>query len=378
MANIAVELFGLTFKNPIIPGAGPNVGTGEQCRRAAEGGAGGILCKTVSRKAAEVPRPDMYKFDRLGMLNTELWTELPLEQWLDVEYDIALEAGRKHGIPVLASMGYTPEDLRHIGPLVEKKGIQGIEFTIHYLDPKRIVETARALRESVSIPIIAKFSPHSGDIGEWAEAIEPYVDGFACINSVGPTLMIDIEKAEPVMGSQFGYGWLSGPPIKPIALRCVFEVARRVSKPVIGIGGIATGKDVIEFFMAGASLVEICTVVMYKGQKIHEKIANEVSQWLDKHGHGDIREIQGLYVKKYGLGQRVITEFEESPVVDAKKCIGCTLCEPVCFYDAIKAPPKVTAQVFHEPCFQCGLCVSVCPVDALSFTPRDQVTLLPA
>lgn len=377
MANIAVELFGLKFKTPIIPAAGPNVGTGTHCWKAAEGGAGGILCKTVSSKAAKVPRPDMYKFDRLGMLNTELWTELSLEQWLNIEYDMALEAGRRFNIPVLASMGYTPEDLKFIGPKLEAKGVQGIEFTIHYLDPKRIVETAKALRESVSIPIIAKFSPHSGDLGDLAETIEPYVDGFACINSIGPTLLIDIEHCEPVMGSQFGYGWLSGPPIKPIALRCVFEVARRVKKPVIGIGGIASGKDVIEFFMAGASLVEICTVVMYKGQKIFGKIANEVSQWLDKRGFKDIKDIQGMYVRKYGKGQRVVTEFEESPKVDADKCIKCTLCEPVCFYDAISAPLKTTAVVYHEHCFQCGLCISVCPAGALSFQPRDDVTLMP-
>lgn len=376
MANIAVELLGLQFRNPVIPAAGPNVGTGLQCARAAEGGAGGILCKTVSVRAAQVPRPDMYKVDRLGMVNTELWTELSLEQWLEKEYDLAIEAARRHRIPVLASAGYTPEDLREIGPKLEAKGLDAIEFTIHYLDPARIVETAKALRESVSIPIIAKFSPHSGDIGEWAASIEPYVDGFACINSVGPTLVIDIEQCAPVLGSEFGYGWLSGPPIKPIALRCVFEVAKRVKKPVIGIGGITTGKDVIEFFMAGASLVEICTVVMYKGQSVHAKIAQEVNDWLDAHGIKDIMETQGLYLKKYGKGQRVVTEFEEAPMVNAEKCIGCTLCEPVCFYDAVSAPRKQVAAIFHDPCFQCGLCISVCPVDALSFRPRDQVTLL--
>lgn len=374
MANISVDLFGLKFKTPIIPGAGPNVGSGEQCRRAAQGGAGGILCKTVSSKAALVPRPHMYKYDRLGMLNTELWSELPLDQWLDVEYDMALEAGREYNIPVLASIGYTPEELSYVGPLVEKKGVQALEFTIHYLDPKRLVETAKALRESVSIPIIAKFSPHSGDIGELAKAIEPYVDAYTCINSIGPTLLIDIEHGEPVMGSEFGYGWLSGPPIKPIALRCVFEVARRVKKPVIGVGGISTGKDVIEFFMAGASLVEICTVVIYKGQKVFEKIAKEVDLWLDSHGYSDISEIQGLYVKKYGKGQRVVLDFEEAPKVNSEKCSGCTLCEPVCFYDAIKAPLKTTAEVFSGLCFQCGLCISVCPKDAIYFTPRDEVT----
>jgi dihydroorotate dehydrogenase len=175
------------------------------------------------------------------MLNAELWTELSLQQWLNVEFPLAKAAAQQHRIPLIGSVGYTPEDLREIGPKVQAAGVDAIEFTIHYLDPKRIVDTARALRESVSVPIIAKFSPHAGDLGELAMTIDPYVDAYACINSVGPTLLINTERVEPVLGSEFGYGWLSGTPIKPIALRCVYEVARRTQKPVIGIGGIPNG-----------------------------------------------------------------------------------------------------------------------------------------
>lgn len=303
MARIAVELLDLQFRNPIIPAAGPNSATGEQLRRAANGGAGGLLAKTVSLKAAEVPRPDMAKYGLTGMLNHELWTELTLEQWLEHEYEIGLDAARRHGIPFLASMGYTPDDLRYIGPLVEAKGVDAVEFTIHYVDPRLVADIARALRESISIPIIAKLSPHKGDLGELAAVLEPYVDAFACINSYGPSLLIDVEKVEPILGSAQGYGWLSGSPLKPLALRCVFEVARRVRKPVIGIGGIVTAKDVIEFFMAGASLVEVCTIVMYRGQDYYGKLAREVSDWLDQHGYDDISQIQGLYLKRLGAKQ---------------------------------------------------------------------------
>lgn len=298
MADIAVEFLGLPFRNPIIPAAGPNVGTGEQLARSADGGAGGLLAKTVSMKAAVVPRPDMAKYGVTGMLNHELWTELSLEQWLDHEYGIGLAAARRHGIPFIASMGYTPDDLRYIGPLVAATGVDAIEFTIHYVDPALVVDIATALRASVRVPIIAKLSPHKGDLGELATALEPHVDAFACINSYGPSLMIDIERVEPVLGSTHGYGWISGSPLKPLALRCVFEVARRVSKPVIGIGGIVTAKDVIEFFMAGASLVEVCTIIMYRGQDYYRKLARGVSDWLDAHGYDDISQVQGLYLKE--------------------------------------------------------------------------------
>lgn len=301
MARIAVDLLGLHFRNPILPAAGPNVGNGEQLRRAAEGGAGGLLAKTVSVWPAEVPRPDMVRWGGTGMLNAELWTELPLEDWLDREYDIGLAAARRHGIPFLASIGYTPDDLRSVGPRVEAKGVDAIEFSVHYLDPARLVETARALREAVRVPIIAKLSPHKGDLGDLAAAIEPYVDAFACINSYGPALTIDVDRAEPVLGSELGYGWLSGTPIRPLALRSVFEVARRVKKPVIGVGGISTARDVIAFFMAGASLVEVCTAILLRGQGYFARLAQGVSDWLDAHGYEDIAQVRGLYLRRLGL-----------------------------------------------------------------------------
>jgi dihydroorotate dehydrogenase/Pyruvate/2-oxoacid:ferredoxin oxidoreductase delta subunit len=376
MAQMAVEVFGHAFRNPVIPAAGPNVGTGEQIARTARGGAGGLLAKTISVRAAEVPRPDMYRYGSGAMLNTELWSELTPEDWFEREYDIALAAAREHGLPLIASLGYSADDLRALGPKVQAKGIDLIEFSIHYLDPRHLAETARALRESVSIPIIAKLSPHYGDLGEVARILDPYVDGFACINSFGPTLAIDLERAEPVLGSKFGYGWISGPPLKPLAVRSVFEVARVSDKPIIGVGGVSRGEDLIEFFMAGASLVGVCTAALLKGQSVYGRIAQEASNWLDKHGYRDVREVQGLYLKKYGQGQRVVTQTEEWPRVDAERCTGCTLCEKVCFYDAITAPPKVVARVKADLCFQCGLCVSVCSFGALAFQPRDQVTRL--
>ena len=301
MARLAVDLLGMTFRNPIIPAAGPNVGSGEQLVRSAEGGAGGLLAKTISVRAAEVPRPDMVRFGQTGMLNTELWTELTPEQWLDHEYDIGIQAARRFEIPFLASIGYTPDELREIGPKVEAKGVDAIEFSIHYLDPARLIDTARALRESVKCPIIAKLTPHKGDLGELAAMIEPYVDAFACINSYGPTLRIDTERVEPTLGSQLGYGWLSGTPIRPLALRSVFEVARRVNKPVIGVGGIANPKDVIAFFMAGASLVQVCTVVLLRGQNYYAKLSKGVGEWLDAHGYDDINQVRGLYLQRLGL-----------------------------------------------------------------------------
>jgi len=376
-ANLQTTVLGLKFRNPVIPAAGPNVRDGQALRQCAEGGAGGLLAKTVSVKAAPVPRPNMALYARNGMLNTELWTELPPEQWFDEEYPAGIASAREHGVPFIASIGYTAEEVRRIAPQVEAAGVDAIEFTLHYVEREfsTAAEVAKALRESVRVPIIAKLSPHFGDLGELAAVLEPYVDAFTCINSFGPTLRINIDRAEPVMGSQYGYGWLSGEPIKPLALRCVFEVARRVDKPVIGVGGVARGVDLIEYLMAGASMVGVCTAAILEGNDVYGRIAEEAAHWLDEHGYSSVEEVRGLYLDKYRNGQRVVTEFEEKPQVDETACIGCTRCEPVCWYDALKAPPETAPTIEETPCFQCGLCLTVCPTDALSFRPRKGITV---
>ncbi len=369
--NLSVQVLGHTFRNPIIPAAGPNVGSGAMVRRAAEGGAGGLLAKTISSIAAPVPHPNMVRMGKDSMLNTELWSELSPETWFEREYGIALAAAREYQLPLIASVGYTAEDLAMLGPRLEEIGIDIIEFSIHYLDPQRLVDTARALRNAVSVPIVAKLSPHAGDLGEIARVLEPYVDGFACINSFGPTLMIDIERGAPPLGSQYGYGWLSGSAIKPLAVRSVFEVARVTDKPVIGIGGVTHGEDVIEFFMAGASLVGVCTAAILKGSTVYGKIAAETAQWLEAHGCQSIEEVKGLYLEKYRQGQRVVTTVEQTAWVNESRCKACSVCEKVCQFSALHAPPKQIAYVEIEHCTACGLCVSVCPFDALEMRQRE-------
>lgn len=376
-ADMAVEFLGLRFRNPVIPAAGPNVRDGAMLRVVANAGAGGLLAKTVSTEAARVPRPHMAQFGRAGMLNTELWTELPLEQWLEKEYDVGIGAARQHGVPFIASVGYSAADLRIVAPQIAQKDLDAIELSIHYVGASfsDVIDTAKTLRDLVEVPIIAKLSPHFGDLGDLAEALAPHVDAFTCINSFGPTLAIDIERAEPVIGSKLGYGWMSGEPIKPIALRCVFEVARRVDKPVIGVGGISRGEDLIEFFMAGASMVGICTAAIYHGADIYKRVSDEAAAWLDTHGYASIRDVQGKFLNQYRDGQRVVVEKEEAPQLTLDRCIGCTRCDQVCLYAAIEAPPWQAPTISEASCFQCGLCVSACPTDALYFRPRAGVTV---
>lgn len=362
MTDMTVSLCGMTFGNPVMPAAGPNGRDGAALLEAARGGAGGLVAKTVSVGPAEVPHPNMAGRSAGALLNAELWSELPVERFLEEEYAAAGGAG----LPLIASIGYTADDLSNLGPRIEATGVvDAIEFSVHYLGGGMapVLDAARALRDAVSIPILPKLSPNVPDPAGLAAALEPMVDGIVAINSFGPVLDFDIETLRTPLGSQDGYGWLSGPPIKPLALRIVRDIASRFSKPILGVGGIATGRDAIQFLMAGASAVQVCTAAIRKGQAIYGKIAEEMETWLSAHGYGSAREITGLFLER---GGPAADPRGKAVAVAEERCDLCLLCVRNCIYGAIEQKDD-TIMPDSGRCARCGLCLTVCPKTALSF-----------
>ena len=275
---------------------------------------------------------------------------------MEKEYAIALSSG----LPVIASVGYTPEEVAEVAPKVQKAGVHAIEFSTHYVGGH--VEIAKALRDAVDIPIFAKLSPKD-DVSKVAKSLERYVDGFVAINTFGPCLRIDIETARPMLGSEGGLGWMSGAALKPIALRCVADIASVVDRPVIGVGGVSTGADAIEFMMAGANLVEVCTAAILNGPSIYGKIANEISMWIDEHQYDSLWDIVGMALPHLRKNKQ-----RRPPVqIDMDACTLCGLCEKSCVYDAVKVHRKEReVKVDSDKCVACGLCVSICPPHAMS------------
>lgn len=365
MANLAVEVCGLRCAHPVWPAAGPNVLDAAHALRAAQGGASALLIKTISTRPACVPKPCMARVGTDGMLNCELWSELPAEQYIEHEYARAKTAD----LPVIASIGYTAEDLAALGPRVEATGcVDAIEFSLHYTGRghEALVAAAQALRGAVKLPIIAKLSPGMADIGGVAAALEPYVDGFAAVNSVGPTWGVDAERGTPLLGSERGIGWLSGRPIKPVALRCVREVAERVKVPVIGVGGIFSGRDAIEFIMAGARAVQVCTAAILRGPGIYGKIAREMAEWMDAHGCATLDDVRARGAAL--LQQEPQLDYEgHPPRIDHERCTHCGLCVTSCCPEALTLAGTQEKRLTLDEtrCVRCGLCRSVCPQGAI-------------
>lgn len=362
MVDLSVEICGMKFKNPILPAAGPTTRDGETLRKVAEGGAGGLVAKTVSVNPAAVPRPCIVKV-KDSMLNAELWSDLTVEQWLKVEYKKA----KQTGLPLIASIGYKAEEIRELAPKVAAAGADALELSTHYLgnDPTPVVEATKAAKEVVNIPVLVKLSPNILDISQFARAAESAgADGLVAINTLGPCLAIEIENGMPMLGSPHGYGWLSGQAIKPLAVRCVADVARAVKIPVIGVGGVTTGRDAIEFIMAGASAVQVLTAAMIRGHKIYGIIADEMAKFMRAKDYNTINDFKGLALRH--LPEQPLRVTAKPVEVITSKCTACGLCERHCPYGAIHIVGKV-AKVDAPRCYQCGLCVSVCPTRAIRY-----------
>ena len=358
MPDISVEICGLKFRNPVLPAAGPPGWNGEAMKRCAAGGAGGLVSKTISVKAAQVPTPNMAEI-RGGFLNTELWSELPPEQFIEREFPLAKETG----LPLIISLGYSAEDIASLAPRV-RPFADALELSTHYIgdDPQPMMEAIGAAKEAVDVPVFVKLSPFRDMVAAAQAAEEAGADGLVAINSYGPCLAIDIETGLPLMGSREGYGWISGPMLKPLAVRCVFDAARSVDLPIFGVGGISRAEDAIEMFMAGASAVQVCTAAILRGPQIFGKIAAGIERWLEEHGYESIGEIKGLAHRR--LRERKFRTGHIPPVLDREKCTGCRLCEIGCVYQAIKVVED-KAILDESLCYGCGLCVTRCRPGAL-------------
>lgn len=296
MADLNSNVYGIDFPNPVMPAAGPNVKTAELMIESAELGGGAVVSKTFSVVPASDPRPTMKKTVAGGLLNCETWLEDSYDNFI-LELKNVKKAVNK---PLIVSIGYSTADVAFLGKLLEQE-IQpdAIEFSTHYTGNsiRPLIEVAESLKKSVSVPVLMKISPGFPALDELVKEADSIIDGFVAVNSYGPALDFNPVRCKPSLGSDWGQGWMSGPPLLPIALGIVCRLSRIVSKPIIGVGGISTGEDAVKFIMAGASLVQVCTAAISEGPAAYGRIATEIGEWLDTNGYSSLSEIQGLYLK---------------------------------------------------------------------------------
>ena len=221
-----------------------------------------------------------------GMINA---VGLPTPGYLNMEEEWQeLEARR---FPLNASIyGGSVDEFVKVAEFVSARKPDFIELNISCpnsekhgmvfgVNPESSHDVVAAVKKVVDVPVIAKLTPAAPDIAGVARACEEAgADAICAINTAGPGMVIDIESRTPVLA--FKKGGLSGPMIKPVAVRCIYDIYKSVSIPIIGLGGVLNGDDAVEMIMAGASLVGMGTAVRYRGITVFDQVNKELEAWL--------------------------------------------------------------------------------------------------
>jgi dihydroorotate dehydrogenase (NAD+) catalytic subunit len=210
---------------------------------------------------------------------------------------------RDAGTPVIVNIwGKTVEQYAEVARRLDSEvGIAALEVNISCpnvkeggvafgTDPVLAAEVVGAVRSATSLPLITKLSPNVSDIAKFAEIVVGAGSDMVSLINTLSGMAIDIETRRPRIANVTG--GLSGPAIKPVALRMVYEVAKAVDVPVIGMGGITTGEDAIEFLLAGASAVAVGTAI-FADPMAPINVVKGINEYLDKHGVESVSEIVG-------------------------------------------------------------------------------------
>lgn len=300
MSNLQVNIGALKLKNPVTTASG-TFGYGLEFQDFMPlDGIGGIIVKGTTlnpREGNDYPR---MAETASGMLNcvglqnkgVDYFAEHIYPQIKDIDTNMIVNVS-----------GSSPEDYAECAARIDRlERIPAIELNISCPNVRDggmafgvtcqgAASVVRAVRRAYHKTLIVKLSPNVTDITEIARAVEAEgADAVSLINTL-MGMAVDIEKRRRVLS--IGTGGLSGPAVKPVALRMVYQVARSVKVPVIGLGGISTARDAIEFLMCGATAIEIGTA-NFLDPAVSIKVRDGIDEWLDSHGVGSVSEIVGV------------------------------------------------------------------------------------
>lgn len=262
-------------------------------------GAGAIVTKSIGLKARKgYPNPTVVELE-CGLLNAMGLPNPGIE-----EYKTELLKLKKFKVKIIGSIfGSNSQEFISLGKKMQNAGVHALElnmscphakgYGIEIGSDQKIVEKITTnVKKFVSIPVFVKISPNLTDITKIAQSAEKGgADAIVAINTV-KAMKIDIDTKRPILSSNIG-GY-SGKAIKPIGVRCVYEIYKKVNIPIIGVGGINTGEDVIEYIMAGASAVQIGSAIYYRDIDVFEKICKEIENWMQINNYKKIEEIIGV------------------------------------------------------------------------------------
>jgi dihydroorotate dehydrogenase (NAD+) catalytic subunit len=298
-SRLQLQICGIPLRNPVIAASG-TFGYGIELAAIVDlNRLGAMIVKGLSREPMNGNRPPRLWETESGMMNSIGLQNIGVRAFVADK----LPALRKYQTPVFANVfGYDLEDYVEVVRVLEDaEGVSGYELNVSCPntkhggvffsnDPLLLAGVVSAVRRVAKRPLLVKLSPNVGAIAPLAKVAEENgADAISLVNTF-VSLAIDARTRRPRIGNNFG--GLSGPAIKPIALRMVHEVYRAVKVPVVGLGGIATGIDAAEFMIAGATAVEVGTASFWDPTS-PVRIARELEDFLIEEGVNQVTELTG-------------------------------------------------------------------------------------
>lgn len=298
--NLQIEIAGMTLKNPILSASGC-FGYGEEAAEFFDiNKLGGIVTKSITPLPRTGHPPPKVVETASGMLNAIGLTnvgldrfiseKLPFLQKLNCAVIVNIAGSTVDGYAILAEKISSQDGIDAVEVNISCPNVEsgGLEFGA---SPTEAAKVVKAVKKVSRVPVIPKLSPNVTDIVAVAKAVEDAgADAISLINTLIGTA-IDIQTRQFKLSN--GFGGLSGPAIKPVALAMVYKVASAVKVPVIGIGGISSGDDAVEFLTAGAKAVQIGTAC-FAEPTVFLRVIDELSDYLKRHNYQNVNDIIGV------------------------------------------------------------------------------------
>jgi dihydroorotate dehydrogenase (NAD+) catalytic subunit len=302
--DLSTTLCTVPLPNPTVLASGILGLSHDVLMRVARSGAGAVTAKSCSLKPRPgYPNPTILDWGP-GLINAVGLSNPGVEVMVE-EIRAARQELAPLGVPVIASIfAETIYDFGTVARFISEAEPDLIEVNISCpniddryrqmfaADPYVVAQVTRRVKQHTDIPVLVKLSPNVTDVVEIARtAVEAGADGITAINSLGPGLILDVETCRPVLSH--GTGGVSGPAMRPIAVRCVRDICQAVDVPVVAVGGVTTGRDVVEMILVGATAVGIGSAVYFRGMEVFRKICAELQDYMARHGYSNLQAFRG-------------------------------------------------------------------------------------
>ena len=298
MVNLTTKISSLNLRNPTILASGIMDEDAGSMKRIFDCDAGAVVTKSIGLKPREgYPNPTFVELE-YGILNAMGLPNPGIDKYCEEIKEL-----KNSNVTVIGSVfGSNSHEFTELSKKMNISGVDALELNMSCphakgygleigSDSKLVKEITSKVKESSKVPVFVKLSSNLKDIVEIAKSAEKgNADGIVAINSV-KAMKINLDMKIPVLANITG-GY-SGKAIKPIGVRCVYDIAKNVDIPVIGVGGVTTGEDALEYIMAGASAIQIGTGIYYRGIDIFKKVCREIEDWMKDHNYKTITKLIG-------------------------------------------------------------------------------------